>query len=207
MILAKLQSQTTTMRRFLPLLFLILASCASSTHITSEPVGAKVYVDGIQVGVTPYRYSDSKISGAITVIELQKEGFEKLRVHLKRNERIQPGPAVGGFVALVPWIWIMGYDAKHHYILEPSEKPVIQAKVPLSPAASELIALKKLLDTGALTEDDFFYLKELIISEKYNYDHTIPAQITDLKTLRDSNVITEDDFYTMKEKVLLEARI
>ena len=56
----------------------LLSSCASSTILQSTPVGARVYLNGESVGVTPYRYRDTKIIGATTDVRLEKEGYETL---------------------------------------------------------------------------------------------------------------------------------
>lgn len=56
----------------------LFASCSSTTLIQSEPSGAKLYMNGEYMGVTPFSYSDTKIVGSSTEIRLEKEGYEPL---------------------------------------------------------------------------------------------------------------------------------
>lgn len=80
----------------------LLTSCASTTTIQSNPAGAKVYLNGEPVGVTPYTHADTKIVGSTTHVRLKKEGYETLNTAFSRNEEADVGAIIGGVFVLVP---------------------------------------------------------------------------------------------------------
>ena len=104
----------------------LLAHCASTTVIDSKPSGAMLYLDGAYVGNTPYVHEDTKIVGTKTRIEIKKAGYRNLQVKLYRSEQADYGAIAGGIVTLVPFLWTMGYDPKHLYILEPEQNKTMQ---------------------------------------------------------------------------------
>ncbi|MBO0947024.1 PEGA domain-containing protein [Fibrella forsythiae] len=162
----------------------LLGSCTSSTVITSQPAGAKLYVNGQYKGTTPYQYSDTKIVGSTTDLRLEKEGFEPFQVPLVRNERADAGAIVGGVFLLFPFLWTMKYDPDHTYQLRPlngidqpvSTPPASTAAplygVPNTPAtqatsstskADRLREIKKLYDEKILTEKEYEAEKKKIL--------------------------------------------
>lgn len=98
---------------------LYTSSCASTTIINSNPQGAKVYMNQSFVGTTPYTHTDTKIVGSTTSVKLTKEGYEDFNTVLSRNEQVDAGAIVGGVFALIPFLWVMGYDPVHTYELTP----------------------------------------------------------------------------------------
>jgi hypothetical protein len=63
-----------------PLGILLAAGCAHrSINITSQPVGALVYINGVEAGRTPMKY-DFDIYGDFDVV-LRMEGYETLKTH------------------------------------------------------------------------------------------------------------------------------
>lgn len=116
----------TTRRHSLPLrlaaasTLLAFASCASTTMIQSQPTGAKVYLNGEPVGVTPYAMTDTKIVGTTTMVRLEYPGYEPLNGVIARNEELDVGACIGGFFVLVPWLWIMRYKPVHVFELHPA---------------------------------------------------------------------------------------
>lgn len=97
----------------------LFASCSSATLIQSDPNGAKLYMNGEYMGVTPYSYSDTKIVASTTDVRLEKEGYETLHTVLSRNERADVGAIVGGVFFLFPFLWTMKYNPTHTYELRP----------------------------------------------------------------------------------------
>lgn len=98
-----------------------VAGCSSTTVIKSNPSGAKLYLNGEAVGVTPYTMTDSKIIGSSTTVRLTKEGYEDYNTVVSRSEEIDPLPAILGFVpctAIVPWLWAMKYKPERTYELD-----------------------------------------------------------------------------------------
>ena len=60
--------------------------CAHATLIESTPPGAEVYVNGVQVGVTPYTLTDTVGGGERYEIVLRKPGF---RIHQETLQQDQ----------------------------------------------------------------------------------------------------------------------
>ena len=81
----------------------ILSACTSTTLITS----------------IPYTYSDTKIVGSVTHVSLEKEGYVPYSTLIVRNEEVDVGAVIGGFICTVPWLWIMKYQPEHTYELMP----------------------------------------------------------------------------------------
>lgn len=100
------------------LIAIILSGCASSTLIRTSPPGVTVYADGSRLGTAPAVYSDTKITGSTTRIDLKKDGCEPRTVLLTRNEEANAGAIVGGVLCLFPFLWTLGYRAEHHYEME-----------------------------------------------------------------------------------------
>lgn len=101
---------------------ILLSSCASTTMIQSTPSGAKLYMNGEQVGTTPYTHTDTKIVGSTTTIRLVVEGYQDFYSVLQRNEQLSVGALIGGIFVLVPFLWIMEYKPSHMYELTPLNK-------------------------------------------------------------------------------------
>ncbi|MCI2082412.1 MAG: PEGA domain-containing protein [Bacteroidales bacterium] len=98
---------------------LAASSCASTTIISSNPEGAKVYLDNEYVGLTPYSYTDTKIMGSQTSIRLEKEGYSPFLTTLSKTEEANVEAIVGGIFLIVPYLWTMGYKANHFYEMSP----------------------------------------------------------------------------------------
>ena len=96
-------------------LLIVMASCSSSTRIESIPPGARLFVDGESVGVTPYIHTDQKIVSSTLSIRMEKEGYRPFLIDISKDEEINLGPAIAGFFLFVPWLWGMKYQAVHTY--------------------------------------------------------------------------------------------
>jgi hypothetical protein len=96
------------------------AGCTSSTIIQSQPSGAKVFIDGMSAGTTPYTMSDSKIVGSSSQIRLEYPGYQPLNTVISRNEEFDALACLGGVFVLVPFLWIMKYKPVHQYELAPA---------------------------------------------------------------------------------------
>ncbi|MFQ3621402.1 MAG: PEGA domain-containing protein, partial [Spirochaetales bacterium] len=84
------QCQNRTITAVLLLFILLLGSCATlfkgtsqTISYSSEPTGAKVYVDGQYMGTTPFQLQ-MKVNRTYT-IEFRKEGFENKTVVLSNS--------------------------------------------------------------------------------------------------------------------------
>ena len=158
---------------------ILFASCASSTLIQSYPTGAKVYIDGQAVGVTPYWHTDTKIVGSVTDVNLVKEGYEPLNTSFMRNERVDVGAIIGGLFLWVPYLWTMQYNPTHNYeMLATMQKPQkqtpetvnqnkteIQSEPQVSSKVQRMRELKQLLDEKLISTQDFEKLKQKILED------------------------------------------
>jgi len=97
----------------------LLASCTSQTVIRSNPMGARVFIDGAYVGNTPYMMSDTKIVGSATSVRLELPGFAPQQISIHRSEEFDVAACIGGVFLLVPFLWIMGYKADHTVMMAP----------------------------------------------------------------------------------------
>lgn len=119
--LHSMQHQLNRVMAALVLASFILVSCSSSTMITSNPTGAKLFINDMAVGTTPYTYSDTKIVGTTNYVRLEAEGYETLRTSFSRNEDVDVGAVIGGIFVLIPFLWTMKYQPMHHYELAPKK--------------------------------------------------------------------------------------
>ena len=104
--------------------------CASTTVIRSYPSGARVFLNGEPVGVTPYTMTDTKIVGSTTSVRLEAPGYEPTVGAITRSEEFDAGACIGGVFLLVPFLWIMGYKPDHTFQLQPAAVPPAAAPTP-----------------------------------------------------------------------------
>ena len=150
----------------------LLASCASTTMIQSNPSGAKVYLNGELVGATPYTHRDTKIIWSKTTVKLEKEGYEPLNTFFSRDEEVDVGAICGGFFVYVPFLWTMKYKPTHTYELTPStgnELPKIktqqQEQNQTKSKADRIREFKQLLDEKVITQEEYEIEKKKILEE------------------------------------------
>lgn len=149
-----------------------LSGCASSTLITSDPSGAKLYVDGRHVGSTPFMYSDTKIVGSKTTLRIEKDGFEPLNTFFTRTEEVDVGAVVGGIFVWPVFLWTMKYYPEHYYELYPlmrddknEDKYITAPNTDIKTKADSLRELKQLFDEKLITESEYQKGREKILNE------------------------------------------
>lgn len=107
------------------LLIALLTGCASTTTIKSTSPNAKIYADGKFLGEGSVAYSDKKVIGSHTVIEIKKDGFKDKFATISRSEQLNVGALVGGIllaptvVGLLFFLWVTDYDNYYVFDLEP----------------------------------------------------------------------------------------
>jgi hypothetical protein len=143
---------------------ILFTSCSSTTRIQTIPDGARVYINDEPAGTTPYNYTDTKIMFSSTNIRLEKEGYEPYYTILTRDEEVDVGAIIGGFILWVPFAWSMKYKPTHTYELYPLQ-PAPADQQALPGQADRLRELKKLLDEKVITQEDFDKQKEKILNE------------------------------------------
>ena len=96
-------------------------SCTSTTTIRAIDKNGdidrnvKIYTDGSYKGKGEVVYSDTKIVGSITSVNLRKKNCRSAQHNLSRSENLDVGALVGGIFFFVPFLWIMGYNPVHSY--------------------------------------------------------------------------------------------
>lgn len=100
----------------------ILCSCVSTTTLKSTQPGTKIFADGHYLGEGSVSYSDKKVSGSDTVIELKKEGFADKTVTINRSGQVNVGAIVGG-ILLAPTLFgllffLWSTDYKPYYVFD-----------------------------------------------------------------------------------------
>jgi hypothetical protein len=152
-------------------LVVFLSGCASTTMIKSIPSGAKVYINGEPVGVTPYLYTDTKIIFSPVNVDIIKEGYKPVYESFRRDEEFNPSTFIGGIFVWPLWLWTLDYKSSHTYELVPvSEVGENDAAKEIQYSGSNRIEklkeLKEMLDEKLITEDDYKKAKQKILEEK-----------------------------------------
>jgi hypothetical protein len=148
----------------------MMTGCVSTSVIQSSPNGAKIYIDGQSVGVTPYTYSDKKIIGTTHLFKLEKEGFAPEYGSFSRNAAWNKTAVLAGCISIVPFLWAKDYPSDSTYDLRPIITIIEPEKVTVDPLktkskAERLFELKQLLDAKAITEEEFKIEKKKILEE------------------------------------------
>jgi len=154
---------------------ILFTGCGSTTLIRSIPDGAKVYIEGEPVGVTPYEHYDTKIIGTTTEIRLELDGYENLNTRIVRNEDLDVGALIGGILfPPIPFLWIMKYKPQHTYEMIPYMENIQEGVVGAEATpdngtdnslSNKLYELKDLLDKGILTQEEYDAQKKKILAE------------------------------------------
>ena len=149
---------------------ILLSSCVSTTMIQSFPSEADLYLNGELAGTTPYTHSDTKIVGTTTTVRLEKEGYQPYEAIMARNEKAAIGAIFAGMFLLFPFLWTMKYKPSRTYQLQPiSETPgtdnIIEPQMSQT-KAERLREMKKLLDDGIITKEEYEKEKKKILDEK-----------------------------------------
>ncbi|MEK0420622.1 MAG: hypothetical protein RLZZ161_473 [Bacteroidota bacterium] len=163
------QNKSTRLLLLLAAIVLLFSYCASTTIIQSDPIGAKVFLNGEPVGRTPYTHQDTRISGSVSKVKLEKEGYEPLETSFARDEEVDAGAIVGGLLIIVPFLWTMKYKPTHFYELKPltdSAQNLYLQKKHLKSKAEKLRELKQLLDEKIITQQEFEREKKKILDEE-----------------------------------------
>lgn len=106
---------------------LLLAGCTSQVLITSQPSGARLKLDGLEVGTTPYLHRDAKISGYSLGVELQHPDHRTYQGVIHKVKSVNVGAAIGGIVVWPLWAWVLGYPPVWHAALSPVSPPTSTA--------------------------------------------------------------------------------
>jgi hypothetical protein len=102
---------------------LVLVGCSSQVLITSTPSGARVKLDGVEVGRTPYVHRDAKISGYSLGVQLEHPDHRPHQGVIHKVKSVNVGAAIGGLVVWPLWAWVLGYPPVWHAQLQPVVPP------------------------------------------------------------------------------------
>ena len=148
-----------------------LSGCASSTMIKSIPSGAKVYINGEPVGVTPYLYTDTKVIFSPVNVDIIKEGYKPVYETFHRDEEFNAGTFIGGIFVWPLWLWTLDYKSTHTFELVPVSEVVEneatrEIQYTGSNRIEKLKELKQMYDEKLITEEDYKNAKQKILEEK-----------------------------------------
>lgn len=101
----------------LTMVFFFPFGCASTTYIKSNPLGAKLSLDGQLVGETPKFYSDKAVAGTKKEVTLKKEGYKDFNGTIKRDKLSIP-ILIGGIFLIVPFAWVLEYPSQYNFEME-----------------------------------------------------------------------------------------
>lgn len=174
---------------------MLVQGCAGRTTITSQPSGAKVFIDGMQVGQTPYRYSDTKIIGSQTSVTLEKPGYQTLNTSFNRDEQLHVGALVGGLFVWPLLLWVTTYKDNHHYTLAPqgAQRPAEPQTAPTPPAASTPA------DSPAAETPDAPSPAPIQPAAKSKAE-----RLRELDSLKAQKLISDQEYSTQRQKILDE---
>ena len=142
----------------------------STTVIQSSPSGAKLYLDGQSVGITPYTYSDKKIIGTKHFFKLEKEGFVPEYGSFSRNAHWNKKAVLLGCFTVVPFLWAKDYSPEYVFDLRPIITIIEPEKVIVNPVAPKTKAqrifdLQLQLEAKTITQEAFDLEKKKILEE------------------------------------------
>lgn len=143
----------------------LAASCVSSTVIKSNPDNAKIYIDGVPVGTTPYIHIDTKIIGSSTTVRLEKDGYKPINTYFTRTEQVDAGAIIGGLFCCVPFLWTMKYNPIHYYEMVPLSPKVSSSSVIQDDDIAKLKEYKKMLDEGLISPADYEKAKAKVLGD------------------------------------------
>jgi len=134
-------------------LLIFLTSCSSTTLITSNPSGARVNINGENVGTTPYSNTDTKIVGSCNQLRLEKDGFKPFMTTFCRNEQVSVGAIIGGLFIWPIFLWVMEYKPGRNYELEPLDGA--PSNNTLDDKKDKLLKLKELYDQDLINKEEY----------------------------------------------------
>ncbi len=72
------------------------AGCVSSTVLQSQPPGARVFLNGVPVGTTPYTMTDTQHQRHRDAGSARVPGLQPFNTYIVRNEELDPLALIGG---------------------------------------------------------------------------------------------------------------
>jgi len=102
--------------------------------ITSEPPGASVTVNDVEVGRTPV--TASFVYFGTYEVQLEREGYQPIRTKAHASTPVYEYPPIDLLASAIPANIVS--DVKFHYVLEPQERPSEQAEAALVERAQAL---------------------------------------------------------------------
>lgn len=147
---------------------LVLAGCSESTVVRSYPPGAKLYVNGVFVGVTPVNYTvdRSQFSSGDFSVRVDRPGYASAEGVLRKQ--VCPGRVTGGvftlgilFLFKRPTCFVSPQDFSLEAL---ADQPASDGGTPHQPTLEErLDRIRKMRDQGIITDEEFeHYRKEIL---------------------------------------------
>jgi len=203
---------------------ILLLSCKSTTLIQTTPPNAKVYINNEYKGLTPYLYSDRKMTGSVTDLRIEKEGFEPFVYRLKRDEKVNPGAVIFGYVFILPFCWIMEYNPSRTYELNAifgqnplndtlttgknrsnAEQSKTTTAIAVDSKQQLLSSLKNMYELKVLNNKEYNLLRRNANEYNPTYKKITDKDIIKLQNLQkmlNDSVMKPAEFETEKSKIL-----
>ncbi len=97
-----------------------VTGCVSTTLLQTQPTGARVIVNGVPMGTTPYTLADTNVVTTVTRLRFEYPGYQPLDATIARDEEIDPVPLVVGIIVWPVLLWVLRYHPTHLFVLEPA---------------------------------------------------------------------------------------
>jgi len=146
------------------LTLMIFAACSESVRVATTPPGARLYLDGREVGVTPYTFSVRRSQIREVSYRIELENYRTVEGTL--HKRVAPGRVVGAVFTL----GILYLFRSPFYIQSLNETLAIQPiqsrqAQQVAPIEERLKKLKQLRDEGVLSHGDYQRQKTHILEQ------------------------------------------
>jgi len=115
---------------------ILLSGCAIPTVIKSNPEGATVYIENVEMGKTPLTYSDKEIILSQKNIRLEMNGYKSFSSVIKKD-KLKVGPLVGACFVGVPALWMLGYEEEYTFELDRGHASAARGKSATTRSTSE----------------------------------------------------------------------
>lgn len=111
----------------------LLAGCASTTTINSEPTSAELWMDGLRMGQTPYTHTDTELSFSTKTVQLKMAGYDDFTGIIKRD-KMNTQNTILSFLCFWPGLlWSWEYPPTYTFTLVKNKADLYQMNFEFAP--------------------------------------------------------------------------